>query len=59
MLWNIRLMLFTGVFLYTLLAVNITTPASNIILLKNYYPAFTTELNEYTGKRVYLMNFDN
>ena len=33
--------------------------ARDIIPLKNYYPAFTTDLSEYKGKRVYLMNFDN
>jgi hypothetical protein len=59
MLRNARLVFFTCVFLCTLLAVSTTTHARDIIPLRNYYPAFTTELNDYKGKRVYLMNFDN
>ncbi len=59
MLRNIRLVLFICIFLCTLLAVSVVTQAGYIIPLSNYYPAFTTDLNEYKGKRVYLMNFEN
>ena len=59
MLRNTRLVLFICAFLCTLLAVSVVTQASDIIPLRNYYPAFTTDLNEYKGKRMYLMNFDN
>jgi hypothetical protein len=59
MLRNIRLVLFICIFLCTLLAVSVVTQAGYIIPLRNYYPAFTTDLNEYKGKRVYLMNFEN
>lgn len=54
-----RFVLFTCVLLYVLIAVRVAAQARDIIPLRNYYPAFTTDLNEYKGKRVYLMNFDN
>jgi len=59
MLRKTRFVLFTCVLLYTILAVSVAAQARDIIPLRNYYPAFTTDLTEYKGKRVYLMNFDN
>ena len=59
MLRKTRLLSFICVFLYMLLGTGVGAQARDIIPLRNYYPAFTTDLNEYKGRRVYLMNFDN
>ena len=59
MLLKTRLAFFTCAFLYSLFAVYPAAQARGIVPLRNYYPAFTTDLSEYKGKRVYLMNFDN
>ncbi len=59
MLHKTRLVLIICFFLYTLLAVCAAAQARDIVPLRNYSPAFTTDLNEYKGKRVYLMNFEN
>ena len=55
-----RLVLFTGLFLCTLLAASaFARTVGNIVPLRSYYPVFTADLSEYKGKRMYLMNFDN
>ena len=55
-----RLVFFTGLFLYTILAASVfARTVGDIVPLRSYYPVFTADLSEYKGKRVYLMNLNN
>lgn len=55
-----RLVLLTGILLCTLLAVNTVAQAASVVVtLTNYFPNFTTDLSEYRGKRINLLDFDN
>jgi hypothetical protein len=48
-----------GIFLCILLVACAAGLQGSKIELKRYAPAFTADLSEYKGKRIYLMNFDN
>lgn len=53
---NTKCLYVTGLFLIFLIS---ACTGARPVTLRSYSPAFTADLGEYKGKRVYLMNFDN